>query len=202
MGYSLTLDVSRFGRTEGANMITPNPAIKFTLEDYKHTPDDKRYELLDGELIMAPAPNLGHQRIDMNLGSSLHAFVKERGLGEVLSAPCDVVLSNTDVVQPDLLFVSREREHILLGGENVLGAPDLVVEILSPSTAGRDRTVKSALYARHGVSEYWLADPEARTIMVMLLGEAGFEVEAIYGKGHTLTSPTLRGFEVNLDEIF
>ena len=66
----------------------------------------------------------------MNLGSLLHAFVKERGLGEVLSAPCDVVLSNTDVVQPDLLFVSREREHILLGGENVLGAPDLVVEIL------------------------------------------------------------------------
>ena len=182
-------------------MVIPNPAIKFTYEDYKHTPDDKRYELLDGELIMAPAPNLGHQEVDANLGARMVLFVKDRGLGKVFHAPCDVVLSNTDVVQPDLLFVSREREHILLGGDNVQGAPDLVVEILSPSTAGRDRTVKSALYARHGVSEYWLADPEARTITVMVLGEVGFEVEAIYGKGQALTSPTLEGFTVNLDEI-
>ena len=183
-------------------MLTPNPAIKFTYEDYKHTPDDKRYELLDGELIMAPAPNLGHQRIDARLGSRMVLFVERQGLGEVFFAPCDVVLSDTDVVQPDLLFVSREREHILLGDDNVQGAPDLVVEILSPSTAGRDRTVKSALYARHGVKEYWLADPEAKTITVMLLGEAGFKVEAIYGKGQALTSPTLEDFTVNLDEIF
>ncbi len=183
-------------------MVAPNTATKFTYEDYKHTPDDTRYELIDGDLIMAPAPNLGHQGIDMDLGSALNAFVKERGLGKVFSAPCDVLLSNTDVVQPDLLFVSREREHILLGGVNVQGAPDLVVEILSPSTEGRDRTVKRALYARHGVSEYWLADPAAQTITVMLLGEGGFEVEAVYGMGQTLTSPTLPGFEVDLDEIF
>ena len=182
-------------------MVIPNPAIKFTYEDYKHTPDDKRYELLDGELIMALTPNLEHQRVSMKLGVRLHVFVTEKGLGEIFRAPCDVVLSNTDVVQPDLLFVSREREHILLGGDNVQGAPDLVVEILSLSTAGRDKTVKSALYARHGVKEYWLADPEAKTITVMVLGEAGFEVEAIYGKGHTLTSPTLEGFTVDLDEI-
>ena len=183
-------------------MLTPNTAIKFTYEDYKHTPDDERYELIDGELIMAPAPNLGHQEIDANLGALLILFVKERNLGKIFSAPCDVLLSNTDVVQPDLLFVSREREHILLGGENVQGAPDLVVEILSPSTAARDRTVKSALYARHGVSEYWLADPEASTITIMLPGEDGFEVEAVYGKGQTLTSPTLPGFTADLDDIF
>ena len=129
-------------------------------------------------------------------------FVKERRLGKVFPAPCDVVLSNTDVVQPDLLFVSRERERILLGGDNVLGAPDLVVEILSPSTAARDRTVKSTLYARHGVKEYWLADPVARTVTVMLLGEGSFETEAVYSNGETLTSPTLEGFAVNLDEVF
>ena len=193
---------SRFGSMEGADMLTPNPAIKFTYEDYKHTPDDKRYELLDGELIMAPAPNLGHQDVAARLGWRLMRFVEEKDLGKAFPAPCDVVLSNTDVVQPDLLFVSREREHVLLGGENVMGPPDLVVEILSPSTSARDRTVKSVLYARHGVSEYWLADPEAKTITVMLLGESGFELEAIYGKGQTLTSPTLRGFEVDLDEIF
>ena len=85
-------------------MLSPNPAVKFTYEDYQHTPEDKRYELLDGELIMVPAPNLEHQRIGIRLGALLHGFVQERGLGEVFHAPfhapCDVVLSNTDVVQP------------------------------------------------------------------------------------------------------
>ena len=183
-------------------MTIPNPAIKFTYEDYRHTPDDKRYELLDGDLIMAPAPSIGHQRVDMKLGSLLHAFVNERRLGEVLSAPCDVVLSNTDVVQPDLLFVSRERAHILIGGDNVQGAPDLVVEILSPSTASRDKTLKRSLYARHGVLEYWLVDPNVQTVDVMVLGDGGLETVAVYGKDQTLTSPMLEGLAVDLDEIF
>ena len=183
-------------------MIIPNPAIKFTYEDYKNTPDDKRYELLDGELITAPAPNLGHQDISARLGWRLMRFVEEGDLGKVFPAPCDVVLSNTDVVQPDLLFVSREREHILVGGDNVQGAPDLVVEILSPSTAGRDRTLKRSLYARHGVGEYWLVDPDDEPVTVMALGEGGFETAAVYRKGQTLTSSTLPGFAVGLDEIF
>ena len=183
-------------------MLSPNPAVKFTYQDYLHTPDDQRYELLDGELIMAPAPNLGHQRIDTKLGWRLAQFVEEKNLGEVFSAPCDVVLSDTDVVQPDLLFVSHRRAHLLLGGANVLGAPDLVVEILSPSTAGRDRTLKRGLYAKHGVKEYWLIDPDARTVTVLRLGESAFEVEAIYGEGQTLTSPTLAGFTADLNEIF
>ena len=183
-------------------MLSPTPAVKFTYEDYQHTPDDQRYELLDGELIMAPAPNVGHQRIGTQLGWRLAQFVTERGLGEVFFAPCDVVLSNTDVVQPDLLFVSHERAHLLLGGANVLGAPDLVVEILSPSTAGRDRTLKRALYAKHGVREYWLVDPDARTVPVLRLDGGAFEVVGLYGEGQTLTSPTLEGFAVDLNEIF
>ncbi len=183
-------------------MLSPNPAVKFTYEDYQHTPEDKRYELLDGELIVVPAPNLEHQRIDARLGVLLYTFVEQRGLGEVFFASCDVVLSNTDVVQPDLLFVSNERAHLLLGGDNVLGAPDLVVEILSPSTAGRDRTLKRALYAKHGVKEYWLVDPDARTVTVLRLGGNAFEVVAIYGEGQTMTSPTLTGFAVDLNAIF
>ena len=182
-------------------MVSPNPAIKFTYEDYQHTPEDQRFELLDGELTMVPAPNLRHQRIGTRLGALLHAFVQERDLGEVFHAPCDVVLSNTDVVQPDLLFVSEERAHLLLGGDNVLGAPDLVVGILSPSTAGRDRTLKRALYARHGVKEYWLVDPDARTVTVLRLGAGDFEVAAIYGEGQTMASPTLSGFSADLDEF-
>ena len=183
-------------------MLSPNLALKFTYEDYQHTPEDKRYELLDGELIMVPAPNLEHQRIGAKLGTRLYTFVEERSLGEVFFAPCDVVLSNTDVVQPDLLFVSNERAHLLLGGDNVRGAPDLVVEVLSPSTAGRDRTLKRALYVKHGVKEYWLVDPDARTVPVLRLGEGAFEVEAIYGEGQTMTSSTLTGFSVGLNEIF
>ena len=183
-------------------MLSPNPAVKFTYEDYRHTPDDQRYELLDGELIMPPAPDLRHQRIGIRLGSLLHAFVQERDLGEVFLPPCDVVLSNTDVVQPDLLFVSHERAHLLLGGDNVSGAPDLVVEILSSSTAGRDRTLKRALYARHGVGEYWLVDPDARTVTVLGLGGEDFEVAAVYGEGQTMASPTLAGFSAGLNQIF
>ena len=179
----------------------PTRPFKFTYEDYQHTPEDQRFELLDGELIPAPAPNLRHQRIGIRLGALLHAFVQQGGLGEVFHAPCDVVLSNTDVVQPDLLFVSVERAHLLLGGDNVLGAPDLVVEILSPATAGRDRTLKRALYARHGVKEYWLVDPEARTVTVLGLGADDFDVVGTYGEGQTMASPTLAGFRAGLDEF-
>ena len=183
-------------------MLSSTPAVKFTYQDYQHTPEDQRYELLDGELIMAPAPNLGHQQISVSLGARLYTFVQKQDLGKVFHAPCDVVLSNTDVVQPDLLFVSHERAHLLLGGANVLGAPDLVVEILSPSTAGRDRTLKRSLYAKHGVQEYWLVDPDARTVTVLWLDEGAFEVVGLYGEGQTLTSPTLAGFAAGLNEIF
>ena len=105
-------------------MATAPPAFKFTYEDYRTAPPDKRYELLDGELLLTPAPNLRHQRLQLRLGMRLAQFIKERGLGELFFAPCDVVLSDTDVVQPDLLFVSRERRHLLSGGDNVRGAPD------------------------------------------------------------------------------
>ena len=182
-------------------MTSPNPAIKFTYQDYINTPDDKRYELIDGELILAPAPRRDHQTVEVRLGSRLHLFVDENELGVVYFAPRDVVFSDTNIVQPDLLFISNERMHIDTEAE-VWGGPDLVVEILSPSTEARDRTVKRALYARHGVNEYWLVDPDARTIAVFLLGEQGFEPVATYGEGDTLVSPTLPGFSILVDEVF
>ena len=183
-------------------MVSSKTAVKFTYEDYRNTPADKRYELLEGELVMAPAPRIPHQRVAVELGTRLHTFVKDRGLGEILFAPCDVLLSNTDVVQPDLLFVSRERSDILLGGDNVRGAPDLVIEILSPSTSGLDRTLKRRLYARYGVREYWLVDPDAKTVAILLMGQDAFDVVGTYGEGQIVTSPTLQGFTFNLDEIF
>jgi Uma2 family endonuclease len=181
-------------------MVTAKPAIRLTYADYCLTPDDERYELLDGELLMAPAPIESHQIAVMELGTLLHTFVKARGLGQVFSAPYDVVLSETDVVQPDLLFVSNERAHIRTPA-NVRGAPDLVVEILSPSTASRDWRDKLDLYAEYGVKEYWLVDPDARTVTVLLLEAGAFAEVARYGAGQTLTSPTLAGFTTNLDDI-
>ena len=182
-------------------MITAPLDLKRTYADYCLTPDDERYELLDGELVMSPSPNRAHQRIDAKLGWRLAQFVEERDLGEVFSAPFDVVLSDTNVVQPDLLFVSKEQAYIVTE-DNIRGAPDLVVEIISPSTIERDRSFKRALYARYGVREYWLVDPDTRTVTVLLLDEGAFVEIARYGAEQTLTSPTLAGFTANLDDIF
>ena len=176
-------------------------AMKHAYADYLKTSDDERYELLHGALVMAPAPLIDHQYALINLIIAIGAFVKKHKLGKVYSAPFDVVLSDTNVVQPDLLFVSTARQHSITP-ENIQGAPDLVVEILSPSTAERDRTVKSDLYAQHGVHEYWIVDPDARTITVFLLNEGEFEEVDTYSEGETLTSPMLTGFSIALDEIF
>ena len=182
-------------------MNVPTPRIKLTYRDYANTPDDERYELLDGELIRMPSPAEIHQRVSILLGWKLIEFVTATGLGRVYQAPFDVVLSDTDVVQPDLVFISNERAHVLTAA-NVRGAPDLVVEILSPSSAERDRSVKRALYARRGVKEYWIVDTEARTVAVLLLQDGGFEAAATYGEGNTLTSPTLRGFALPVADLF
>ncbi len=182
-------------------MVGAHLATRHTYEDYLETPDDERWELLDGELAMAPSPSMSHQIFNTRLGARLLTFVEGRNLGKVISAPADVFLSETNVVQPDLLFVSIEREHIITRA-HVQGAPDLAVEVASPSTGERDRTVKRNLYAEHGVREYWLVDPDAMTVTVLTLGEGAFEEAGVYGKGDTITSPTLEGFSVDLDDIF
>ena len=183
-------------------MATAQPAVKFTYEDYRTAPPDKRYELLDGELHLTPAPNLRHQDLQSRLGIRLGRFIEERALGKLFFAPCDVVLSDTDVVQPDLLFVSRERRHLLSGGDNVRGAPDLVVEILSPATAHRDRGYKRTLYAKHGVKEYWLVDPAAETVAILRRRGGALVVAHTFGRNETLRSPLLAGFELALDDLF
>ena len=182
-------------------MVEAKTAVKLTYEDYAKTPDDERCELLNGELIMAPSPTTNHQQIVLKLASRLLSFAEERGLGEVFVAPTDVVLSETTVVQPDLLFVSNEQAHILTR-ENVRGAPALVVEVLSPSTAGRDWRDKLDLYAEHGVGEYWVVDPDGRRVWVMALEADGFREVGTYGEGDTLASPTLGGFALDLGDVF
>ena len=182
-------------------MIGEKTRLKLTYADYLTTPEDKRYELLDGELLMTPAPSEAHQRFQAELGYHLITFIKANGLGRIYYSPTDVVLSDIDVVQPDLLFVSNERMHIITPA-GVQGAPDLVVEILSPATAERDKGYKRALYARHGVKEYWLVGTDAGAITVLLLREDGYEVIGTFGEGDTLSSPTLEGFSLEVDDVF
>ncbi|MBT9148649.1 MAG: hypothetical protein DDT27_00171 [Dehalococcoidia bacterium] len=176
--------------------------VKFTYDDYRTAPDDKRYELLEGELVMVPAPSFAHQRISSNIEFILQRFVRQHHLGIILSAPFDVVLSEERVFQPDILFVSRERLSII-NLQNIRdAAPDLVVEIVSPATAERDRFYKRAVYARYRVKEYWIVDPEARTIEVTKLGEKDLETVKVYGEGESLKSPLLEGLSIELDEVF
>jgi len=184
-------------------MSTPviTKPIKFTYEDYLHFPEDKRYEIIDGEVYMVPSPGRDHQDASWNLEFTLGIFVKERRLGKVYHAPFDVVLSEIDVVQPDIMFISKERLNIITE-KNIMGAPDLIIEILSESSEYRDRVIKKKLYSKYGVKEYWLVDPGKKEIEVMALQESGLETVRICGKEDILESLILKGLKIKLDEIF
>jgi Uma2 family endonuclease len=180
-------------------------ATKLTYEDFALFPDDgKRHELIDGEHYVTPSPNRRHQSVLQNLNLILSAFVRERRLGRVFFAPFDVVLTPVDVVEPDLLYISAERSDILTAA-NVQGAPDLVVEVLSPTGRRQDEVLKRDLYERGGVSEYWIVDPEAETVKVFRRGARG-----LFGRpllltlrdGDTLSTPLLPGLEVSLAAVF
>jgi Uma2 family endonuclease len=149
-----------------------------TYRDYAALPDDgKRYELYEGELVEMPSPTLRHQRAIGNLYTILRDHVTRHGLGEVLLAPFDVILSDITVFQPDILYVDRSRGSVL-AEHGVEGAPTLAIEVLSPSTAARDRGRKRALYARHGVSYLWLVDPVAGAIDAYLLEGNDYRLSA------------------------
>ena len=182
-------------------MTQPKPKIKFTVDDYMTTPDEKRYQLLDGELILAPSPIPKHQACILVIGMALLQFITTRELGKVWVAPLDVVLSRYDVFQPDILFVSNSRAGIITEA-NIQGAPDLLVEVLSPGTARYDRGYKRTLYGRHGVLEYWLVDPEAETVEVLTLEDNGLTPAATYCRGDTLASPLLAGQSIDLEPVF
>ena len=178
-----------------------NPRIKYTVADYLTTPDDKRYQLLHGELILAPSPTDRHQAIMGTLFFLLYQHNLETGSGRVRMAPLDVHLSEYDLTQPDILFVSNDRASIITAA-NIQGAPDLVVEILSPSTERFDRGYKRTMYARNGVREYWLVDPAGETVEVMTEAEEGFVTESIYQRDQILVSPLLPGLSIELNRIF
>jgi Uma2 family endonuclease len=178
------------------------PGPHFTYEDYKLLPEDKRYEIVEGELFVTPAPSVRHQSILVRLILRLATFVEAGNCGKVLPAPTDVILANENVVQPDLLFVGRDRQDIIDPGGGVHGAPDLVVEILSPSTASRDQVIKRKLYGRYGVREYWIVDPVTESIEVLVPGQGGLQTWRVFAAGTWLTSPLLPELSLFVDDIF
>ena len=177
---------------------------QLTYEDYLFFPDDgKRHEIIDGDHYVTPAPKTKHQKVSFNLTVTLGSFVKQRGSGLVLAAPCDVILSDENVVQPDLLFVSAARASIVTE-DNIRGAPDLVVEIISETTRKKDEVTKRKLYERFGVHEYWVVDPELETIKIFTRTQQGYgrAIELSKEANDILTTKLLFGFDLALTEIF
>ena len=180
------------------------PGVKLTYEDFLLFPEDgKRHELIDGEHYVTATPDTKHQTIAMNLGAMIWNYLQQHPVGRAFANPIDVVFSNFDVVVPDVQFISRERQEILTK-QNVRGAPDLVVEIGSPSTRKRDETIKRRLYEQCAVSEYWVIDPELDTIKVHRRVDERYVrvVELSLENGDVLTTPLLPGLELPLSKIF
>jgi Uma2 family endonuclease len=174
---------------------------RYTYEDYLKTPEDERYELIEGELLMTPSPVTKHQRISRELEFEILKFVRENDLGEVFYAPYDVYLDDENVVQPDILFISKERLNII-GEKNIQGAPDLVIEILLENTAYRDFVQKKKLYARFGVKEYWIVIPGEELVEVYILKDKTYILYKTYNKDDTLELPSMKNLKIELKGIF
>jgi Uma2 family endonuclease len=156
-------------------------------------------ELIDGEVIVSPTPRNTHQAVVRSLLLALTRL----GEGEAILSPMDVYLDDDNVVQPDLFWVSGAKSRCQLGEDDYWhGAPDLVVEVLSPGTARRDRGDKYDLYQRHGVREYWIVDPAARFVEVFVYQGEGFTRQGLYGPEETFASSVLAGREIGLEQIF
>lgn len=183
-------------------MRTPTP-VKVSLQEYLALPETTLpHELVEGELRVTAAPSPWHQTVLNRIARALEDFVEARNLGVIFRALVDVILDPRIplALQPDIVYIRRERGEIVR--ERIEGAPDLVVEILSPGTRDYDRTEKSARYAAAGVMEYWLADLESRTIEIRRLDQRPPVTVAVFGVADTLTSPLFPGFTVPVAPIF
>lgn len=181
---------------------TERPGPPITYHEYVLLPQDRnRYEVLDGELYMTPSPTYLHQWVVMALAAALHDHTSQHGLGAVLTAPIDVVLSETTIVQPDILFIRASRVPAATA-KNITTVPELIVEVVFPSSAEQDRVDKMRAYARHGVPHYWIADPEARTLEMYALSNAGFELTAHFASDATATSPLFPGLVIPLSRFW
>jgi Uma2 family endonuclease len=174
---------------------------KQTYDDYLKTPMGGKYQLIDGEIIEMTSPTPSHQDTVLTLGMLLKKFANENKLGKVFIAPLDIYLGENETYQPDVFFISKERESII-GEKKIEGAPDLVIEVLSESTAYYDLKKKKAVYEKSGVSEYWIVDPEEKNIEIYENSTSGFQKIALVESSKTYTSKKLTGFILKSEEVF
>jgi len=173
-----------------------------TYDDYLVMPDDgKRYELIEGELFVCPAPTTRHQTVSRRLQFALMEALEKPGLAQIFDAPTDLVLSRTNVVQPDLIIIGAAKFH-LITKRAIEGVPDVAVEILSPSSEDRDRFIKRKLFERLQIPEYWVVDPEGNTLTVHRFHEGGYGLRATYDPTGILECPEFPALQVPLDEVF
>jgi Uma2 family endonuclease len=183
-------------------MVVRPDAPPLTVEHYRNLPETgPRYQLIDGDLYMAPAPNRFHQDISRNLEFILLQYLAENPIGVLYHAPFDVYLTETDVFQPDIIVVLNANRMILTeaGAE---GAPDLVVEILSPKTRRLDLENKKRTYARLGVAELWIIDPEPRELKRHVFALDRENAVQVLTAKQCATTPLLPGLKVELSEVF
>ncbi len=179
---------------------------KYTVEDFfeLELPDDAThyYELLNGLLVRRNAPSGEHQFAQGKLLVKLIQFVETKGLGMIFSSPTSVVLSENDVPQPDLIFLLTENLSKVDPTCGIKGVPDLVIEIISPTSYRNDRVDKKELYRKHGVKEYWLVDPNYKSIEIFVLQNDQYQLHAFGIENEKITSTVLEGLELELKDIF
>ena len=177
-------------------------AVRYRAEDIWDTPEDgNRYEVIDGDLYMTPPPTIAHQRPSGRLHLYVGGYLLVHPIGEMFSAPVGLTLDGANGLQPDLVYVSNERRHII-GERGIVGAPDLIIEVLSPSTQARDRGIKWRRYAASGVPRYWIVAPRTRTLEEHVLFEGGYELRATYGDGDTFRPDLFPGLNIPIDALW
>ncbi len=168
----------------------------WTYKDYQNLEDDKRYEIIEGELIEMPSPKFIHQEISANLIIELGNYIKKRNLGKIIAARMDVILSNINTVQPDVLFISNENSHIIQ--DKIFGSPDLLIEILSPTNPLHDKEIKYQLYQKYKIREYWIVDSDNKTFEVYTLDNDQYK---LFHQGDHVKSMLFNDFNLMFSQL-
>jgi Uma2 family endonuclease len=175
-------------------------ARRLTWDDLLRMPEESKFrEIIDGELFVSPTPLVRHQRVVLAIAIACHDWTRDNG-GDALIAPLDVVLDRFNVVEPDVLVIREERLHVIQDGYP-RAAPDLAVEVSSPSTKGRDRIKKRALYERFGVAEYWIVDLDEDVIEAYVLSDGRYDEPRRFAAGDTVEASVLPGFSAPFDRL-
>lgn len=173
----------------------------YTAEDYLKLPQGAPYQLIGGKLIMNPSPIPYHQEISRKLSQKIGSFIEENNLGTLYYAPLDVILGEQEAYQPDIIFISNDNANII-GEKNIQGAPDMVIEILSPETAYYDLREKFRVFEERGVKEYWIVDPGLKKIEIYENQDKKFKIYSEAEGEGVVSSKLLDGLSISLIEIF